>query len=160
MADYEREDTRRGWRRWINMQKLNRKQVKTSLPRIWISLSGTTTPLHYDGCHGILIQLVGRNALWSFHHEDTHGLHSYGGILGTDHANKVPGLGHCFPSKLSSSSAPTSSLVSHLQPPDQHNLENLAEVMDRWPRVSKTCPGWWISRQETHCTLHQGPGTR
>ncbi|KAI9239368.1 MAG: hypothetical protein BYD32DRAFT_411350 [Podila humilis] len=34
--------------------------------RIWISLSGTITPLHYDRCHGILIQLVGRNSCGLF----------------------------------------------------------------------------------------------
>ncbi|KAF9372838.1 hypothetical protein CPB97_000979 [Podila verticillata] len=126
------------------------------LMRIWISLAGATTPLHYDRCHGILIQLVGRKRFVVFSHEDTHGLYPYDGISGPGHASKVRGLGHCFPFKLSSCSDSASSSSSYLQQPDQHNLENLAEVIDRWPRVGKTCP--WVVDLEPGDALYTPPG--
>ncbi|KAG0036598.1 hypothetical protein BGZ82_003974 [Podila clonocystis] len=122
------------------------------LMRIWISLAGATTPLHYDRCHGILIQLVGRKRFVVFSHEDTHGLYPYNGITGPGHASKVRGLGHCFPFKASSSSSSS----SHLQQPDQHNLDNLAELMDRWPRVGKTCP--WVVDLGPGDALYTPPG--
>ncbi|KAI9239374.1 hypothetical protein MVEG_11182 [Podila verticillata NRRL 6337] len=126
------------------------------LMRIWISLAGATTPLHYDRCHGILIQLVGRKRFVVFSHEDTHGLYPYDGISGPGHASKVRGLGHCFPFKLPLSSDSASSSSSYLQQPDQHNLENLAEAMDRWPRVGKTCP--WVVDLEPGDALYTPPG--
>ncbi|KAG0360001.1 hypothetical protein BG005_011694 [Podila minutissima] len=122
------------------------------LMRIWISLAGATTPLHYDRCHGILIQLVGRKRFVVFSHEDTHGLYPYDGISGPGHASKVRGLGHCFPFKVSSPLSPS----SYLQQPDQHNLDHLAELMDRWPRVGKTCP--WVVDLEPGDALYTPPG--
>lgn len=126
------------------------------LMRIWISLAGATTPLHYDRCHGILIQLVGRKRFVVFSHEDTHGLYPYDGISGPGHASKVRGLGHCFPIKTSSSSYSASSSSSYLLQPDQHNLDNMANVMDRWPRVGKTCP--WVVDLEPGDALYTPPG--
>ncbi|KAF9920126.1 hypothetical protein BGZ65_011522, partial [Modicella reniformis] len=79
------------------------------LMRIWISLAGATTPLHYDRCHGILIQLVGRKRFVVFSHEDTSNLYTYDGISGPGHASKVRGLGHCFPFAFT---APSSTLQS------------------------------------------------
>ncbi|KAF9572288.1 hypothetical protein EC968_010079 [Mortierella alpina] len=73
------------------------------LMRIWISLAGATTPLHYDRCHGILIQLVGRKRFVVFSHEDTNGLYPYDGISGPGHASKVRGLAHCFPFAIKTS---------------------------------------------------------
>lgn len=73
------------------------------LMRIWISLAGATTPLHYDRCHGILIQLVGRKRFVVFSHEDTNGLYPYDGISGPGHASKVRGLAHCFPFAIKAS---------------------------------------------------------
>ncbi|KAF9317080.1 hypothetical protein BG003_001192 [Podila horticola] len=126
------------------------------LMRIWISLAGATTPLHYDRCHGILIQLVGRKRFVVFSHEDTHGLYPYDGISGPGHASKVRGLGHCFPFKISSTFDVSLSSSSYLQQPDQHNQDNLAEVMDRWPRVGKTSP--WVVDLEPGDALYTPPG--
>ncbi|KAK3844459.1 MAG: hypothetical protein J3R72DRAFT_438100 [Linnemannia gamsii] len=116
------------------------------LMRIWVSLAGATTPLHYDRCHGILIQLVGRKRFVVFSHEDTHGLYPYDGISGPGHASKVRGLGHCFPfppsstsSTSSSSSASTSASNKEYQ---QHLDDNMAEVQRRWPKIRNTTP--WI----------------
>ncbi|KAF9140434.1 hypothetical protein BGX30_006535 [Mortierella sp. GBA39] len=105
------------------------------LMRIWVSLAGATTPLHYDRCHGILIQLVGRKRFVIFSHEDTHGLYPYDGISGPGHASKVRGLGHCFP--LSSLSVETTDKEYQ-----EHLDENMAEVQRRWPKIRNTTP--WI----------------
>ncbi|KAF8939981.1 hypothetical protein BGZ58_008141 [Dissophora ornata] len=84
------------------------------LMRIWMSLAGATTPLHYDRCHGILVQLVGRKRFVVFSHEDTNNLYPYDGITGPGHASK-----------------------------DIHLMENTAEVLERWPKVKNTDP-WII----------------
>ncbi|KAG0348101.1 hypothetical protein BG004_006076 [Podila humilis] len=128
------------------------KAPNRDLMRIWISLAGAITPLHYDRCHGILIQLVGRKRFVVFSHEDTHGLYPYDGISGPGHASKVRGLGHCFPfrSPLSESSS------SYLQTPNQHNIDNLAELQDRWPKIGKTCP--WVIDLEPGDALYTPVG--
>ncbi|KAF8924335.1 hypothetical protein BGZ52_008343, partial [Haplosporangium bisporale] len=102
--------------------------------RIWISLSGTITPLYYDCCHGILIQLVGRNAYGLF-------------------TMKTPAAS-TFTAASQGQVTPTNS-VSRLQSPDQHNLENLAVVMGRWPSVCKTCS--WVVDLEPGNALYTPP---
>ncbi|KAG0215337.1 hypothetical protein BGX28_000077 [Mortierella sp. GBA30] len=141
------------------------------LMRIWISLAGATTPLHYDRCHGILIQLVGRKRFVVFSHEDTNGLYPYDGISGPGHASKVRGLAHCFPfvtktsiipktiitSTSSSSAVPatlpgsesTLSLEAHLQ-------LNKAEILERWPKIKNTTP--WVVDLEPGDALYTPPG--
>ncbi|KAF9143634.1 hypothetical protein BG015_000364 [Linnemannia schmuckeri] len=121
------------------------------LMRIWVSLAGATTPLHYDRCHGILIQLVGRKRFVVFSHEDTHGLYPYDGISGPGHASKVRGLGHCFP--LSSSPFELKDMVREYQ---EHLEENMAEVQRRWPKIRNTTP--WIVDLEPGDALYTPPG--
>ncbi|KAF9404359.1 hypothetical protein BGZ94_004222 [Podila epigama] len=134
---------------------------KRDLMRIWISLAGATTPLHYDRCHGILIQLVGRKRFVVFSHEDTHALYPYDGITGPGHASKVRNLGHCFPFPVKVKADATLdvhavSSGSYLQHPDQHNLANLAELTERWPRVIKASP--WVIDLEPGDALYTPPG--
>lgn len=119
------------------------------LMRIWVSLAGATTPLHYDRCHGILIQLVGRKRFVVFSHEDTHGLYSYDGISGPGHASKVRGLGHCFP-------LPSLSAESKDKEYQEHLEENMAEVQRRWPKIRNTTP--WIVDLEPGDALYTPPG--
>ncbi|KAF9092993.1 hypothetical protein BGX29_010160 [Mortierella sp. GBA35] len=127
------------------------------LMRIWISLAGATTPLHYDRCHGILIQLVGRKRFVVFSHEDTHGLYPYDGISGPGHASKVRGLGHCFPLKFPSQSSKSPSSADgddcHLLP---HLDANMEEVQGRWPKIKNTTP--WIVDLEPGDALYTPPG--
>ncbi|KAF9112685.1 Xanthine phosphoribosyltransferase 1 [Mortierella sp. AM989] len=115
------------------------------LMRTWISLAGATTPLHYDRCHGVLIQLVGRKRFVIFSHEDTNSLYPYDGITGPGHASKVRGLGHCFPF------AGTSSIKE-----DYHLKENMAEVLQRWPKVKNADP--WVIDLEPGDALYTPPG--
>ncbi|KAK3834795.1 MAG: hypothetical protein JOS17DRAFT_737768, partial [Linnemannia elongata] len=119
------------------------------LMRIWVSLAGATTPLHYDRCHGILIQLVGRKRFVVFSHEDTHGLYPYDGISGPGHASKVRGLGHCFP-------LPSLSVESKDTEYQEHLEENMAEVQRRWPKIRNTTP--WIVDLEPGDALYTPPG--
>lgn len=119
------------------------------LMRIWVSLAGATTPLHYDRCHGILIQLVGRKRFVVFSHEDTHGLYPYDGISGPGHASKVRGLGHCFP-------LPSFSVESKDKEYTEHLEENMAEVQRRWPKIRNTTP--WIVDLEPGDALYTPPG--
>ncbi|KAF8945669.1 hypothetical protein BGZ47_002229 [Haplosporangium gracile] len=121
------------------------------LMRIWVSLAGATTPLHYDRCHGILIQLVGRKRFVVFSHEDTHGLYPYDGISGPGHASKVRGLGHCFP--VHSSPLESKDMDKEYQ---EHLEENMAEVQRRWPKIRNTTP--WIVDLEPGDALYTPPG--
>ncbi|KAI1318304.1 hypothetical protein EDD11_006817 [Mortierella claussenii] len=130
------------------------------LMRIWISLAGATTPLHYDRCHGILIQLVGRKRFVVFSHEDTNNLYPYDGIVGPGHASKVRGLGHCFPiatsSKLSLTTPTPISLQSSSANNDAHLKKSLAEVLERWPKIKRTDP--WVIDLEPGDALYTPPG--
>ncbi|GJJ74758.1 hypothetical protein EMPS_07116 [Entomortierella parvispora] len=117
------------------------------LMRIWISLAGATTPLHYDKCHGILIQVVGRKRFVVFSHEDTNLLYPYDGLSGPRHASKVRGLGHCFPFK---DQAKAEGQKSHLK-------ENEEKLLERWPRVSKVAAAWVIDL-EPGDALYTPPG--
>ncbi|KAF9172819.1 Xanthine phosphoribosyltransferase 1 [Mortierella sp. AD010] len=115
------------------------------LMRIWISSAGATTPLHYDRCHGVLIQLVGRKRFVVFSYEDISSLYPYDGITGPGHASKVRGLGHCFPFPGSSAGKE-----------DQHIKENMAEVLERWPKVKNADP--WVIDLEPGDALYTPPG--
>ncbi|KAF9130907.1 hypothetical protein BGW39_002497 [Mortierella sp. 14UC] len=126
------------------------------LMRIWVSLAGATTPLHYDRCHGILIQLVGRKRFVVFSHEDTHGLYPYDGLSGPGHASKVRGLGHCFPLRFPSSSSSSSSTLDKDKEYQQHLDDNMAEVQRRWPKIRNTTP--WIVDLEPGDALYTPPG--
>ncbi|KAG0320228.1 hypothetical protein BGZ99_004651 [Dissophora globulifera] len=176
------------------------------LMRIWMSLAGATTPLHYDSCHGILIQLVGRKRFVVFSHDDANSLYAYDGISGPGHASKVRGLGHCFPfanatasaaaaaessaeatAHTTSSTSPlslkaasplislpaslassTSSLLSITAPPrslsslsrrnqdDSHLQDNMADLLERWPKVKNTDP--WVVDLEPGDALYTPPG--
>lgn len=144
------------------------------LMRIWISLAGATTPLHYDRCHGILIQLVGRKRFVVFSHEDTNGLYPYDGITGPGHASKVRGLAHCFPFAikatagspvvLSQAAAAAAAAATGVVPDigldessDTAHLEmNKAELLGRWPKVKNTTP--WVIDLEPGDALYTPPG--
>ncbi|KAF9905618.1 hypothetical protein EC991_001518 [Linnemannia zychae] len=126
------------------------------LMRIWVSLAGATTPLHYDRCHGILIQLVGRKRFVVFSHEDTHGLYPYDGISGPGHASKVRGLGHCFPLRFPSSLSSFSPALGKGKEYQQHLDDNIAEVQRRWPKIRNTTP--WIVDLEPGDALYTPPG--
>jgi hypothetical protein len=122
------------------------------LMRIWVSLAGATTPLHYDRCHGILIQLVGRKRFVVFSHEDTHGLYPYDGLSGPGHASKVRALGHCFPLPSLETKDADANDIEYLQ----HLEENMAEVQRRWPKIRNTTP--WIVDLGPGDALYTPPG--
>ncbi|RKO84358.1 hypothetical protein BDK51DRAFT_39924, partial [Blyttiomyces helicus] len=66
--------------------------TKPSLIRIWISPAGARTPLHFDRCHGILIQLSGRKRFLIFPPSDARALALHDGISGPAHASRIRGL--------------------------------------------------------------------
>ncbi|CAO3565918.1 unnamed protein product [Mortierella alpina] len=148
------------------------KAPNKDLMRIWISLAGATTPLHYDRCHGILIQLVGRKRFVVFSHEDTNALYPYDGISGPGHASKVRGLAHCFPFTIKATTATTTTtaaaaaaaaaagslpgVVSQQADAAAHLERNEAELLGRWPKVRNTTP--WVIDLEPGDALYTPPG--
>ncbi|KAF9917201.1 hypothetical protein BX616_001681, partial [Lobosporangium transversale] len=133
------------------------------LMRIWISLAGATTPLHYDRCHGVLIQLVGRKRFVVFSHEDTNNLYPYDGIAGPGHASKVRGLGHCFPfnTVLTSKESPSKNSSGKEGEEEgkedmEHLRDNMAELLERWPKVKNADP--WVIDLEPGDALYTPPG--
>ena len=63
--------------------------LNKSLITTWISDSGSITPLHYDRCHGILIQLFGYKRFLVFSPNDARSLYLYDGVKGPTHASKL-----------------------------------------------------------------------
>jgi ribosomal protein L16 Arg81 hydroxylase len=69
------------------------KAFKDDLMRLWLSSSGCITPLHYDRCHGTLIQLSGTKRFVIFAGDDTRRLYPCDGINGPTHASRTRYLG-------------------------------------------------------------------
>ncbi|KAJ3052489.1 hypothetical protein HK097_006192 [Rhizophlyctis rosea] len=90
------------------------------LMRLWVSTAGCITPLHYDRCHGLLLQLHGpkRFLLFPLHNAPHLSLHN--GLTGPSHASKL----------LNTTLALTS-------PPSSPLRQDFAE---RYPKVTGTQP--------------------
>ena len=81
-----------------NTSELNQSyqipKIIPSLCQLWISSSHATTPLHYDKCHGLLIQLYGCKRFIIFHRDEVNGMYLYDNpIHGPTHASKLRGIG-------------------------------------------------------------------
>eukprot|EP00126_Sphaerothecum_destruens_P002873 Sdes_comp16277_c0_seq2m5587 len=64
---------------------INKNQIQ-----IWISSKGCVTPLHYDKCHGILIQLYGEKRFTVYPPQEFGNLYLMENFSGPKHCCKVP----------------------------------------------------------------------
>ncbi|KAJ3156810.1 hypothetical protein HDU86_003576 [Geranomyces michiganensis] len=68
----------------------------TALARIWASSAGSITPLHYDKCHGLLVQLHGQKRFLIVPRDDARNCYLHNGITGPTHASRVRGADQAF----------------------------------------------------------------
>ncbi|KAJ3038144.1 hypothetical protein HDV00_000944 [Rhizophlyctis rosea] len=68
-----------------------RPQPNPLLMRLWVSTADCITPLHYDRCHGLLIQLHGTKRFLIFPRDDAPNLYLHNGLSGPSHASKIIG---------------------------------------------------------------------
>jgi hypothetical protein len=109
----------------------NVSAVKDDLMRLWFSSSGCVTPLHYDRCHGTLIQLVGTKRFVIFSGEETRQLYPCNGINGPTHASHARHIGK--------------------------NIDvNPTALLQNWPKIKNTDP--WVIDLQPGDLLYTPPG--
>lgn len=104
---------------------------KDGLMRLWLSSPGCITPLHYDRCHGTLIQLAGTKRFVVFAGEDTRQLYPCDGVNGPTHASRARYIGRNIDT-------------------DQHAL------LQQWPKLRNTDP--WVVDLQPGDLLYTPPG--
>ncbi|OZJ02652.1 hypothetical protein BZG36_04411 [Bifiguratus adelaidae] len=114
--------------------------VKPDLMRTWISHQGSTTPLHYDRCHGFLVQLRGRKRFVLVSHEESDSVYQCDGVHGPTHASRVRGIGKCFSDLQELDSEYVDQLLSRYKKMQRAEIF----IADLGPGdVVYTPPGWW-----------------
>ncbi|ORX94059.1 Clavaminate synthase-like protein [Basidiobolus meristosporus CBS 931.73] len=71
-------------------------ESKSELIRLWVSTGGNITPMHFDRCHGLLLQVYGRKRFVLIHPDDTSSVYPYDGINGPSHGAKVRRIGYSY----------------------------------------------------------------
>ncbi|KAJ3005033.1 hypothetical protein HKX48_000909 [Thoreauomyces humboldtii] len=95
-------------------------QILTPNSRLWISTPGSLTPLHYDRCHGLLIQLHGTKRFCMIPRDEVkRSGYLHDGISGPSHASRMKGTDEAFVGGI-----------------------GCDEFVERWPRVRETVP--WV----------------
>ncbi|KAI9105306.1 hypothetical protein DFS34DRAFT_598898 [Phlyctochytrium arcticum] len=97
-----------------------RPTVSSHLTRIWVSSAGSVTPLHYDRCHGVLIQLRGRKRFTVFPRDDAPNCYLQDGVSAPRHASKIRGIDRALMG-LSTN-------------------EEMETLLQRFPKISRTEP--------------------
>lgn len=114
----------------------DRPNVNPDLCRLWVSTAGCVTPLHYDKCHGLLLQLRGLKRFVVFPREDASNLYLHDGVSGPSHASRLRGIDRLF-----SGSA--------------HEGE-IKDVLRIYPKVTQTEP--YLVELEPGDVLYTPPG--
>ncbi|KAK9680186.1 hypothetical protein K7432_016013 [Basidiobolus ranarum] len=71
-------------------------ESKRELTRLWVSTGGNITPMHFDRCHGLLVQVYGCKRFVLVHPDDTSAVYPYDGINGPSHGAKVRHIGYSY----------------------------------------------------------------
>ncbi|KAL1920122.1 uncharacterized protein VTP21DRAFT_1268 [Calcarisporiella thermophila] len=118
--------------------------IRAELTRIWISTAGCVTPLHYDRCHGLLVQLSGEKR-FVLQSPEEDGVRPYpcNGVSGPTHLSRVRGLGKCF---------------SHhaIKRTVEEITASVYNVLSRWPEMSKS--ELWVVDLSPGDVLYTPPG--
>lgn len=104
---------------------------KEDLMRLWLSSAGCITPLHYDRCHGTLLQLAGKKRFVIFSGEDTRQLYPCDGLNGPTHASKVRYIGRYLDTQPNT-------------------------ILEQWPKLRDTNP--WLVDLQPGDLLYTPPG--
>jgi hypothetical protein len=109
----------------------NVDELKGNLMRLWLSSAGCITPLHYDRCHGALLQLAGTKRFVIFSGEDTRQLYPCDGINGPTHASRARYIGRNIDTQPST-------------------------LFEQWPKLRNTDP--WLVDLQPGDLLYTPPG--
>ncbi|CAO3662087.1 unnamed protein product [Umbelopsis ramanniana] len=109
----------------------NVSSFKEDLMRIWLSSAGCITPLHYDRCHGTLLQLAGTKRFVIFSGEDTRQLYPCDGLNGPTHVSRARYIGRNLDTQPST-------------------------ILEQWPKLQDTDP--WLVDLQPGDLLYTPPG--
>ncbi|KAG2172573.1 hypothetical protein INT44_002588 [Umbelopsis vinacea] len=109
----------------------NVDSFKDDLMRLWLSSAGCITPLHYDRCHGTLLQLAGTKRFVIFAGDDTRQLYPCDGLNGPTHASRARYIG-------------------------RHLDTQPSTILEQWPKLRDTDP--WLVDLQPGDLLYTPPG--
>ncbi|KAI8822143.1 uncharacterized protein EV422DRAFT_418574 [Fimicolochytrium jonesii] len=121
-----------------------------SLARLWVSTTGCVTPLHYDKCHGLLVQLYGRKRFIVFPRDDAGSLYLHNGITGPTHASRVRAVDKIFEN---AARLHRGDIAQEETIPLQQQIDNF---LDSYPKVAKTTP--YVIELDPGDILYTPPG--
>ena len=64
-------------------------QIKESDSKVWVGAAQNVTPLHFDLCHGLIVQVVGRKRVTLFHPSESAKLYPWPCSKGPPHCSQV-----------------------------------------------------------------------
>eukprot|EP00961_Rhodomonas_salina_P114762 1543974-Rhodomonas_salina.1 len=65
------------------------EKISTSLAKVWVGSKGNVTPLHFDLCHGCLIQIVGAKDVILFPLETSRSLYPFPSSCGAPRTSRL-----------------------------------------------------------------------
>ncbi|KAL6042888.1 JmjC domain-containing protein [Balamuthia mandrillaris] len=65
------------------------RRFRQDLMRMWVSTEGCVTPLHYDRCHGLLVQVEGLKQVTLFSPEETRNVYPNSALHPSAHASRL-----------------------------------------------------------------------
>ncbi|KNE62349.1 hypothetical protein AMAG_07577 [Allomyces macrogynus ATCC 38327] len=124
-------------------------KAKPELIKAWISSPGCITPLHYDRCHGFLVQITGTKYFFQFDAADAPLLYPSSGASLPTHLSRVPNV-----ALLYGLDATTGTIQPAVADPDtvQWTLNKFPKIKDADPPFGillepgdalYTPPGWY-----------------
>ncbi|KAJ3175492.1 hypothetical protein HDU87_006155 [Geranomyces variabilis] len=122
----------------------------TSLARIWASSAGSITPLHYDKCHGLLVQLHGRKRFLIIPRDDARNCYLHNGITGPTHASRVRGADRAFMKAKACRDNPD------VEDDDDDDDEETSDLLASFPLLAATRP-WMVTLEPGDC-VYTPPG--
>ncbi|KAJ3157934.1 hypothetical protein HDU89_000313 [Geranomyces variabilis] len=126
------------------------KSHLTPLARIWASSAGSITPLHYDKCHGLLVQLHGRKRFLIIPRDDARNCYLHNGITGPTHASRVRGADRAF----MRASRDNADDADHVVEGDDD--EETRDLLASFPLLAATRP--WVVTLEPGDCVYTPPG--
>ncbi|KAI9148555.1 hypothetical protein H9P43_010160 [Blastocladiella emersonii ATCC 22665] len=118
-------------------------RINPALVKAWVSSPGCVTPLHYDRCHGFLLQIIGAKYFMQFDAEDTGNLYLSNSPSLPSHVSRVPNV-----TQLYGISARTGERTAAFTNSDRANggdghdgtAEAVAWTLAKFPRVREAEP--------------------
>ncbi|KAJ3373680.1 hypothetical protein GGF31_000524 [Allomyces arbusculus] len=109
-------------------------KAKPDLIKAWISSPGCITPLHYDRCHGFLVQVTGTKYFFQFDPSDATLLYPSSGANLPTHLSRVPNV-----AQLYALDATTGTIQSTVADPDTVDW-----TLNKFPKIKDADPPYGV----------------